>query len=60
MTQPTLPDRKPPVFLRCPVCGTEFQRIAEQQRCSRECAQVARRHVRNTALNRLIAEKVRP
>ena len=30
--------RKPPVFVRCPVCGTEFPRIANQQRwCSREC-----------------------
>jgi hypothetical protein len=47
MSQPTLPKRKPPVFVRCPVCGTEFRRAPEQriaQRwCTRDCAQAARR-----------------
>jgi hypothetical protein len=49
MTQPTLPNRKPPVFARCPVCGADFwrsssrQRSAEQLWCSRECAWGAKR-----------------
>jgi hypothetical protein len=31
------PPRKPPVFVRCPVCGTEFRRTANQRWCSRDC-----------------------
>jgi hypothetical protein len=59
MTQPTLPNRKPPVFLPCPICGTHFRRIAEQQWCSRDCAQDARRHARSAAKRRF-TEKIRP
>jgi hypothetical protein len=45
------PSRKPPVFVRCPVCGTEFRRridyrLVEQRWCTRDCAQAARRHAR--------------
>jgi predicted nucleic acid-binding Zn ribbon protein len=46
MTQPTLPNRKLPVFVRCPVCGTEFRRNLDQRWCSRDCAQDARRRAR--------------
>jgi hypothetical protein len=42
MRQPTLPNRKRPVFVRCPVCGTEFWSTADQRWCSRECAGAAR------------------
>jgi hypothetical protein len=42
MTQPTLPNRKLPVFARCPVCGTDFRRTANQRWCTRECALDAR------------------
>jgi hypothetical protein len=43
MTQPTLPNRRRPVFLRCPVCGTEFRCVSANHRwCSRECAQAKR------------------
>ena len=60
MTQPTLPNRKLPVFVRCPVCGTEFRLIAEQRWCSIDCARAARRQARDAAPERPIAEKARP
>ena len=43
MRQPTLPNRKRPVFVRCPVCGTEFRSAANQRWCSRDCLQTAQR-----------------
>jgi hypothetical protein len=43
MSQPTLPNRKLPVFLRCPVCGTEFRSNLGQRWCTRDCAKAARR-----------------
>jgi hypothetical protein len=39
---PTPPNRKPPVFLRCPVCGTEFRNFSGQRWWSVNCAGVAR------------------
>jgi hypothetical protein len=60
MTQPVLPDRKLPVFLRCPVCGTEFRRNLDQQWCSRDCAQDARRRADGAPFARQIAGKDRP
>jgi hypothetical protein len=44
MKQPTWPNRKPPVFVRCPVCGTEFWRTsAGQQWCSFDCVREGKR-----------------
>jgi hypothetical protein len=49
MKQPTLPNRKPTEFVRCPVCGADFSRTSSRKRrvkqlwCSRNCAQAARR-----------------
>jgi hypothetical protein len=43
MREPTWPNRKPPVFVRCPVCGTEFWCASPSQRwCSTECVQAAK------------------
>jgi hypothetical protein len=42
LKQPTLPNRKPPVFVRCPVCGAEIWLSRGQRWCSRECAQEAK------------------
>jgi hypothetical protein len=39
------PPRKPPVFVRSPVCGTEFLRTSDQQSCSPNCAWTAKRQV---------------
>jgi hypothetical protein len=38
--------RKPPVFLRCPVCDTEFRSVANQRWCSVDCARATKRGVR--------------
>jgi hypothetical protein len=38
------PSRKPPAFVRCPTCGTEFRNFADQRWCSVEC-----RHARAAA-----------
>jgi hypothetical protein len=47
MRQPTLPNRKPPEFLRCPICGAEFLRRAQRQQwCSSDCAQRAKQQRR--------------
>jgi hypothetical protein len=44
MRQPTLPNRKPPEFLRCPICGVEFLRRTQgQQWCSSDCANPGKR-----------------
>jgi hypothetical protein len=44
MKQPTWPNRKPPVFVRCPVCGTEFWRTSADQRwCSFDCVREGKR-----------------
>jgi hypothetical protein len=42
MKQPTRPARKPPVFVRCPVCGAEIWLSRGQRWCSRQCAQEAK------------------
>jgi hypothetical protein len=66
MTQPTLPNRKSPVFVRCPVCDAEFwrsssrQRLVEQLWCSRDCARAARRHSRGATTEHPIAGKEPP
>jgi hypothetical protein len=57
MTQPTLPNRRPPVFLRCPVCGTEFR--SNLRWCSRACAGAARRRAEDAPPKRRIAEKLK-
>jgi hypothetical protein len=45
-TQPTLANRKPPEFVRCPVCGVDFRRTSQHQRwCSLECYQREKRRV---------------
>jgi hypothetical protein len=52
MTQPAPPNRKnrkPPVFVRCPVWGTEFRNFSGQRWCSVDCARAARRHARAAA-----------
>jgi hypothetical protein len=59
MTQPTLPNRKPPVFLRCPVCGAEFWSTADQRWCSRDCLNAARRRAGGAPPKRRIAEKLK-
>jgi hypothetical protein len=59
MTQPTLPNRRRPVFLRCPVCGTEFRSTANQRWCSRACAGAARRRTEDAPPKRRIAEKLK-
>jgi hypothetical protein len=51
VTQPTLPNRKRPEFVRCPICGAEFRRLldhrrVEQRWSTRDCAQAALRHAR--------------
>ena len=51
MTQPTLPNRKRPGFVRCPVCGTEFTLSRSQRWCSRDCA---KRDAMGASLGRLI------
>jgi hypothetical protein len=56
----TRPPRKPPVFGRCPVCGTEFWSLADQRWCSRDCARAAKRHADSTPLKRPSAEKIQP
>jgi hypothetical protein len=46
MRQPTRPNRKRLVFVRCPVCGVEFCQLNPDQRwCSTDCAHDARRCV---------------
>jgi hypothetical protein len=60
MRQPRRSNRKPPVFLRCPVCGTEFRQIADQRWCSVDCARAARRQARSETPKRQIAAKNRP
>jgi hypothetical protein len=57
MTQPTLPNRKRPVFLRCPVCGTEFRSNSVQRWCSRDCLNAARSRAGGAPPKRQIAEK---
>jgi integration host factor subunit beta len=59
MNQPTPPNRKPPLFARCPVCGTEFCSNSGQRWCTRECAQDARHQITRQA-KRTTAKKVRP
>jgi hypothetical protein len=59
MRQPTLSNRKPPEFVRCPVCGTEFRRVfdyqqVEQRWCTRDCAHAAKRHARAVLSKRQI------
>jgi hypothetical protein len=54
MTQPTHPDRKTPVFLPCPICGTEFRGNRSQQWCSLECVWVARRAAGSAPPGRLV------
>jgi hypothetical protein len=56
MTQPTLPNRKPPVFVRCPVCGAEFRNFSGQRWCSVDCAGVARCRVGRAPPKRQIAK----
>jgi hypothetical protein len=58
MSESPRPDRKPPVFERCPVCGTEFRQISGQRWCSRECVHQARRAGRMP--QRQATEKNRP
>ena len=60
MSESPRPNRKPPVFERCPVCGTEFRCIPGQRWCSRECVQDAKRRVGRMPPERQIAEKNRP
>jgi hypothetical protein len=60
MRQPTLPNRKRPVFVRCPVCGTEFRNFSGQRWCSIDCARAAKRQADSTPLKRPSAEKIRP
>jgi hypothetical protein len=53
MRQPTRPKRKPPEFVRCPVCGVEFCRLASDQRwCSADCAHCAKRLTGGAPLRR--------
>jgi tRNA(Ile2) C34 agmatinyltransferase TiaS len=59
MTQPTLPNRRRPVFLRCPVCGTEFRSTANQRWCSRDCGHAARHRAREAPPEHRIAEKLK-
>jgi hypothetical protein len=49
MRQPTLTNRKPQVFARCPVCGTEFRSTANQRWCSRDCLHAAKQLARRIA-----------
>jgi hypothetical protein len=43
MSESPRPNRKPPMFERCPVCGTEFRCIPGQRWCSPECVLEAKR-----------------
>ena len=53
MRQPTWPNRKPPVFVRCPVCGTEFWRTsAGQQWCSFDCVREGKHSARGASPDR--------
>jgi hypothetical protein len=49
MSPPTLPGRKPPAFVRCPVCGTEFRGNLGQRWCSKACVWAAKRQARREA-----------
>jgi uncharacterized C2H2 Zn-finger protein len=60
MTQPTLPNRRRPVFLRCPVCGAEFRSTADQRWCSRDCMHAAKRRAEDAPPKRQSIEKIRP
>jgi hypothetical protein len=57
MTQPTLPNRKRPVFVRCPVCGVEFRNFSGQRWCSVDCARAAKRGVGRVPPGRRIAKE---
>jgi bifunctional non-homologous end joining protein LigD len=54
--QPTLANRKLPVFVRCPVYGAEFRRTSQNQRwCSLECWQRGKRRAVDTPRRTAVA-----
>jgi hypothetical protein len=57
---PNRKNRKPPVFGRCPICGTEFQNFSDQQWCSTDCARAVKRRAGCAPPERQIAKKSRP
>jgi bifunctional non-homologous end joining protein LigD len=61
-TQPKLANRKPPEFVRCPVCGVDFRRTSPHQRwCSLECHQRGKRRASGTQRSNPVAlPRVKP